>query len=491
MSHRKLQFIGLAISLSITSLSAFAQEPDTQTEKKSSDNVAGEDPLKGSVTIEDSPWGRNYKAGLKALQERNFDLADKKLQAAIEESKKNGREDKRLYQARLALAEVYVKKLKYDDAEWLYNKVLTQGPQFFGKDSAESAQAADGLARIYTDEKKWKKAEAMCNQSLAARQKLLGPNHADTAKSVYTKARLLDKQGFYDDAEPLYKQAMSIMVASPDRDELVVADLLRDEAVLYQNLGKPDQAAGLLARSMALKEQAVNYDSTKPITGGITFQWDKGSPRCKQTFDDAYTVKYMNIGGLQVASTVQNEGPRISCTVVMTNQTDKPITIGLGPIHLFALKPKFKDLFRLSPEAIAQKIEDKSIAQANWTRFMGNLQRLNVISSYSEVGTLNWAASPYGWVPYGTYTNYGVVNTSIPDIVARERLYRQADAIEAAGAARANDMRQTAMQPATLAPGESKAGRIYFEPFGIDDSVLQVVVGNASFEFPFTSSGRL
>jgi tetratricopeptide (TPR) repeat protein len=491
MSLSKLQLAALALCLAIHAGPAFAEDAPKNDDKKTTDNVTGEDPLKGGITIEDSPWGRNYKAGLKALQDRNFDLAEKKLQAAIEESKKNGREDKRLYQARLAMAEVYIKKLKYDDAEWLYNKVLTQGSQFFGKDSAESAQAADGLARIYTDEQKWKKAEAICKQSLDLRQKLLGPNHADTAKSIYTKARLLDKQGFYDDAEPLYKQAMTTMVASPDRDDLVVADLLRDEAVLYQKLGKPDQAAGLLARSMALKELAVNYDPNKPITGGVTFQWDKGSPRCKQTFDDVYTVKYMNIGGLQIASSVQNEGPRISCTVIMTNQTDRPITIGLGPIHLFAMKPKYKDLFRLTPEAIAQKIEDKAISQANWKRFMGNMQRMNIISSYSEVGTLNWAPSPYGLLPYETYTSYGVVNTSIPDIVARERLYRQADAIEAVGAARANDMRQTAMQPTTLAPGESKAGKIYFEPFTIDDSVLQVMVGNASFEFPFTSGGRL
>lgn len=452
--------------------SAFAQTPST------------DDVLKGSAVFETTPWGRYYKAGMSALAKRNYGEADEKLMRAIRESKKRGTQNEQLMLARLALGEVYLGTWQYTDAEWLFDKSLELAKKFKGAESEEAAQCLNGLAWIYTGQRKFAKAETLAKQSIAIRQKL-ADNSPQLARSIYTLGKCLDKQGFSDQAEPLYRRAITILQNNPDYQGLLLADVMQDCATLYQRQGNRDEAADLFAKSFAAKEEFVALDQSIYAKGGVTLNWSEGSPRCRQLNEPDRTVKYMSANGLRVATAIYDDGIRLNVMVSMSNNSDKPIAVGVGPVKLFNRKPKQEELFRLDPNVIADVIQDKAESKAAWNRLLGNMQRQRIITNYS-----GYTPGPYwgAWgIPYQQWTSV----YDVPDYAAREAYYAKANAIEATGIATANTMRGTALKPQVLNPGQSKTGIVYFEHKPFDEAYLQVTVGNAIFEFPYTLDGKL
>lgn len=445
---------------------------------------SADDVLKGSAVFETTPWGRYYKAGMAALAQRNYAEADQKLMAAIRESKKRGTQNEQLMLARLALGEVYLGTWQYTDAQWLFDKSLDLAKKFKGEDSEEAAQCLNGLAWIYTGERKYAKAEVLARQSIAIRQKL-NDNSPELARSIYTLGKCLDKQGFYDQAEPLYRRAITILQNHPNYQGLLLADVMQDCATLYQRQGNRDEAADLFAKSFAAKEEYVSLDKSVYAKGGVTLNWADGSPRSQQLNESDRTVKYMSANGLRVATAIYDDGVRLNVLVSMSNNSDKPINVGVGPVKLFNRKPKQEELFRLDPNVIANVIEDKASTKAAWNRLLGDMQRQRIITNYT-----GYAPGPYwgAWgIPYQTWTTV----YDVPDYAAREAYYTKANAIEGAGMAAANAMRGTALQPQVLNPGQSKTGIVYFEHKPFDEAYLQVYVGNAIFEFPYTLGGKL
>jgi|GEM_PF-6462190 len=447
-------------------------------------NTGTDDVLKGSAVFETTPWGRNYKAGVTALKARNYGEADQKLMAAIRESKKRGTQNEQLMLARLALGEVYLGTWQYTDAEWLFSKSLDLAKQFKGEDSEEVAQCLNGLAWIYTGQRKFAKAETLAKQSVAIRQKL-DADSPELARSLYTLGKCLDKQGFYDQAEPLYRRSITLLQNNPDYKGLLLADVMQDCATLYQRQGNSDEAADLYAKSFSAKEEFVSLDKSVYMKGGVTLNWTDGSPRSQRLDDPDRTVKYMSANGLRVATAIYDDGVRLNVMVSMTNNSDKPIAVGVGPVKLFNRKPKQEELFRLDPNVIANVMQDKAETKAAWNRLLGDMQRQRIITNYT-----GYAPGPYwgAWgMPYQTWTTV----YDIPDYAAREAYYAKANAIEGAGIAAANTMRGTALQPQNLNPGQSKTGIVYFEHKPFDEAYLQVYVGNAIFEFPYTLDGKL
>ncbi len=443
-----------------------------------------DDVLKGSAVFETTQWGRYYKAGVTALDARNYGEADQKLMRAISESKKRGTQNEQLMLARLALGEVYLGTWQYTDADWLFTKSLDLAKKFKGEDSQEVAQCLNGLAWIYTGQRKFAKAETLAKQSVAIRQKL-GDNSPELARSLYTLGKCLDKQGWYDQAEPIYRRAITILQNNPDYKGLLLADVMQDCAQLYQRQGNKEEAQDLFAKSFAAKEEYVSLDSSVFEKGGVTLNWADGSPRSQQLNEPDRTVKYMSANGLRVATAIYDDGVRLNVMVSMANNSDKPITVGVGPVKLFNRKPKQEELFRLDPNVIANVIQDKAETKAAWNRLLGNMQRQRIITSYN-----GYTPGPY-WSAWGVPYQQWTAVYDIPDYAAREAYYAKANAIEGTGIAQANAMRGTQLQPQVLNPGQSRTGIVYFEHKPFDEAYLQVYVGNAIFEFPYTLDGKL
>lgn len=443
-----------------------------------------DDVLKGSAVFETTPWGRYYKAGMAALQARNYSEADQKLMRAISESKKRGTQNEQLMLARLALGEVYLGTWQYTDAEWLFTKSLDLAKQFKGQDSQEYAQCLNGLAWIYTGQRKFTKAETLAKQSIAIRQKL-DDNSPELARSLYTLGKCLDKQDFYDQAEPLYRRAITILQNNPNYQGLLLADVMQDCATLYQRQGNREEAADLFAKSFAAKEEYVSLDSSVFQKGGVTLNWSDGSPRSQRLDQQDRTVKYMSANGLRVATAIYDDGVRLNVMVSMANNSDKPIAVGVGPVKLFNRKPKQEELFRLDADVIAGVIQDKAESKAGWNRLLGDMQRQRIITNYN-----GYTPGPY-WGAWGMPYQQWTTVYDIPDYAAREAYYAKANAIESTGIAQANAMRGTALKPQMLNPGQSRTGIVYFEHKPFDEAVLQVYVGNAIFEYPYTLDGKL
>ena len=113
------------------------------------------------------------------------------------------------------------------------------------------------------------------------------------------------------------------------------------------------------------------------------------------------------------------------------------------------------------------------------------MQRQRIITTYN-----GYTPGPY-WSAWGVPYQQWTTVYDIPDYAAREAYYAKANAIEGAGIAAANTMRGTQLQPQVLGPGQSRTGIVYFEHKPFDEAYLQVYVGNAIFEFPYTLDGKL
>lgn len=136
-------------------------------------------------------WEKFREAGVKALAEENYFVAQAMWTAALEEAKDFKFDDPRLSATLETLAEVYWKQSKYDKAEPLCKRILQISETLLGLNHPDVSQAACNLALVCERQGKHIEASILYQQVLGTQEKTLGMDHPDVlaTRENYQRAK--------------------------------------------------------------------------------------------------------------------------------------------------------------------------------------------------------------------------------------------------------------------------------------------------------------
>lgn len=437
---------------------------------------------------EDS-WQRHYRLGLAAYKNRLFVSAGRHLEEALKQTRNGNLSSKRLVLTRIALGELYLSKGRITLAEQMLKSSAGSARREFGEQSLQTAQSLNGLAAIALTNSRFKQAETLSRQALSVRQKLLPPDHAAVGQSLHILGMALSEQMWFDQANPILEQSLAIMGKNPGPGDLDLAEVLRDVALSYQAQGRKEESAKLFGRALTIKERSIRLDLPPAIAGVINFPWDEGSPGSGQIVDGEYPLKFMTVGGLRIATTVVPSMQMVDVLISLKNTSGEPVDLGVGPVTMAVVKPRYKRLERLAPESIDWVLEENTVW--NWTHRQPSLAIL-------QQNTMDPSVTPQrapacvecaGGNLWGRYGRWEVLG-STHNTIAKNRLNSQIESILLSGEVKWDTIRALDVSIVRVGPGESRSGLVFFfsNPHS-GDAVIRIFIGNASFDFPFRITG--
>ncbi len=236
--------------------------------------VLGMTLLQPSALGQDAAWEGFIQAGRDALQQENYDEAERQFEDALEAAERFPAGDPRLGKSYNNLAAVYYAQEDYARAEPLMRRALTQLQEAQGTDNTEVAQTMKNLAALYYLQGNRREAESLLKRSLAILERVHGPGHAYVATVLSNLAGLYQADGRYWEAEPLLTRSLQIWEGLLGSDH---PDVERSRALLAQvreaNLARreqdgqeapPTQVAAAAETAAGSDEAAAEPSGTKP-----------------------------------------------------------------------------------------------------------------------------------------------------------------------------------------------------------------------------------
>ncbi len=395
------------------------------------------------------------------------------------------------------LGEAYLGQGMFTQALAPLNKALWLTQKNPGQD-AQLGRILDDMSWVYQAGGKMDKASDACRQALFIRQKFPGVDSDDLGDTAEHMGFIFESQKDYTQAAQYYKQAAEARRAKAE-NSIAMANDLDKLAAMYLKIGKNNESQDLFLQSLHIKDSlgcAVKPFAPHPVMETCVFRWVNGAPNCSRTFSDGkqnltIQANYLTVqASMDVKATEFVKSTRANITI--SNNSNMPVDLLPQPAQLVMLSPKVKVLNPLDTEQLAQKVEHSGNLKAGWVKFWGENATTPVTTTV--VGANNAGFFPYGnpyWVSGVTPPvisrngNITSITTNVPDYAAQARALIKADQIHNRSAAEADSMRQAAIGPTTVKPGESVGGALNFEQSNFDHALLVVPVGNAVFQFDF------
>ncbi|CAN5216040.1 hypothetical protein BH09SUM1_BH09SUM1_08460 [soil metagenome] len=170
------------------------------------------------------------------------------------------------------LARVLDRRGKRDDAVSTMKLVLAIREKHFGPNHAEVATTLNDLASIifwrgkYSNDKNFfdkavSESEPLFDRTLRIREKVFGASHPVVAETLRNLALVYWQQGRYDQAIALRNRANDINVETLEANHPAVGSQERDLAKEYRTLGRYTEAEKFLVQSRKARERAYGPDS--------------------------------------------------------------------------------------------------------------------------------------------------------------------------------------------------------------------------------------
>ena len=200
-----------------------------------------------------------FKAGRMASTVADYKQAQEWLEHLLNIRKAKNKNGINFAYASHALANLYQRQGKYEEAEPLYKRSLAITEKALGKKHSAIANTLSNLALLYRQQGKYEKAEPLYKQSLAIKEKALGKEHPLVATILNNLAELYDQQGKHKKAQPLYKRSLAITEKALGKEHPSVATTLNNLAELYDQQGEYEKAELLYIKSLSiLKTKSPN-----------------------------------------------------------------------------------------------------------------------------------------------------------------------------------------------------------------------------------------
>jgi tetratricopeptide (TPR) repeat protein len=146
----------------------------------------------------------------KAFQERKFPEAEALLVSALHIAEQFSPGDPRLAASLNNLAELYVQRGRYADAEPLYKRAIDAWGHAGTSQEPSLASALGNLGDLYRQTGRYSEAEPLYKRALQIREAANSPNDPRIAASVGKLGELYRMEGRFPEAETLLKRSLEI-----------------------------------------------------------------------------------------------------------------------------------------------------------------------------------------------------------------------------------------------------------------------------------------
>jgi hypothetical protein len=448
--------------------------------------IVPKEPLKGE--IEQSVWQRYYEAGLRALAEKRYQPAEKKLSVALKELNRHGIADDRLSRTEEALAEVAYAEEKFGEAEHRFLASLTHLDQKAVNAAAERVRASCCLAKTLLAENKLAKAQQAGKDALATATGAKTISEHDRGEIFKALSDIERRQGLDEEALENSRKAVALLSKEPGYHQLDLSDALFQLACQQNLAGQESEARTNFDRAFDIKDGAVTFDQPQQQTGEVVYTWQEGCPRCRQVQDAEYPLKYMSINGVRVAATLVRSENVIAVLISLANCTRNRLQIGVGNVTLTQLTPHRKEFVYVNPSLLDTAMEAEYVSNMTWRRsWLNHIEKTRRIPGYLKNGVLD-IDNFYGNNLFGPYAHWDTSMRQITPIVTREQFLASAYIEPENKLSNFLTGPSLALIPTYLEPGESKTGLVYFQREHYESARLSITIGNARLQLPFTAA---
>lgn len=457
-------------------------------------------------TVSADHFLRCYNEALRATQARRWQVALDFNTAALHEANQASSERSRYLQARLLQGLLFNRMDKPQKAFETLSDLLKPLTAQYGKSSKEAGNAYSELAEAELALGQNKNAEESARKAIGIFEQI-DKEHKDKEKHVSERelglsflrlARALASQGFNEDARADFLRARNLLAAEPGYKEQDLADELRLEAMFFGKLGSNKTATQLFEKSCQLKEALSDPEQPAHLAGEVKFNWEHGSPRSHEIIDHEFPLRYITANHVRVAVTVIDLWELASVLVCVTNLDDHRRPVGLGTVKAFhalidaksGLTKQLAPLTYVDHKIIDRIRRERGMWDLTQDRpWLANIQRTRNIRGLVPPNGHDLFRGPNVFGVWGEWPGVShTVPTRVSVYPSRENIFNRNeddDVDTEAGLIRNEGAKQAGLATIALEPMESRTGEtFYIYPRG-EDILVQVVVGNTTFEFPF------
>jgi tetratricopeptide (TPR) repeat protein len=207
-------------------------------------------------------WMWYNETGWADLDRGNYARAEEKFHLAIKELKPYSPANRKLMARTYCdLARVLYYEKRYAEAEPLAKWALSVRDADKKATSDNVFQSLFTLAMIQSAQKHYADAEPLLVRALAIQEKELVPGHVNTLITLDRLGEAYREQGKFLKAEPIYRRTIAILERNNPGENLDLADMAEQYAILLRKMKRIDQAEKWQARAVAIRDTVASKDA--------------------------------------------------------------------------------------------------------------------------------------------------------------------------------------------------------------------------------------
>jgi tetratricopeptide (TPR) repeat protein len=176
--------------------------------------------------------------------------------------------DEQINAAIINLAELYLSKQKYGDAEDYYQRLLSIYERVSAPNPSAMAKVLDRLAVLNYMQFHFDQAEKLYQRTLALREQAQGPEHLEVAASYFNLAEFYRLRGNYEKAEPYYQQLLEIREKLPQDARRAYIDVKARYSCALRKEGKTVEAKNIAASDSDIRHSDELKESVPEVVDG-------------------------------------------------------------------------------------------------------------------------------------------------------------------------------------------------------------------------------
>lgn len=171
----------------------------------------------------------------------------------------------RRWQRSMAAAQTVLQQGRYAEAKRMFLALLKKAEENFGPEDPKVASAIRNLAAVYHLQGRYALAEPLLYRSLAIMEKT-DPENIETSAVLEQLAGVCQAQGRYAATELILQRSLAIRERALGPDHPHVENVLKHMAVLYEKIGKKDEAKRLEERLKQFGNPTSNGAPRSPVS---------------------------------------------------------------------------------------------------------------------------------------------------------------------------------------------------------------------------------
>lgn len=446
--------------------------------------------LHGHASAEQTVFDSSFKAGLKALRDHQFLVAEKRLLNALDELRKHNISDERFVKTRTALGWTYLGLDKAQSAQRMFAEALDKYPGG-SADQALLGSTYAGMAETLHSLGNPKRAAVYARKAIDINEPLqpLGTNSRELARAYMALGISESALGLDDESLVAYKRAVDICEKAPGMAETDLADALRGVAQEYEKQGKKSEAKEASAQMYEILDRAVKFDRQPAQSNKVIVYWSDGGLRSRQIYDPDYPMKYVWVNGIRIAATLVRSENVIGALISYSNCSRTRLELALGQVQLEELAPLRKPLAYVPPQKLDMALEEEHISALTWRRaWLNHMEKTRRIPGYLHDGLLD-VDNFFANNTFGAYGSWGSIAETRTPLLTREQYLYGLNGHKKSELASFLSSTQGGQTSTYLDPGDSKTGLVFFGHERFSQARLKIPVGNLVVEMPFNSAG--